>query len=294
MTWMLLVAAALAAPKQRLDVDRGQTTWAFDGAWTDASGKRQKVAFSLPADQTVADRQEITWFPRRKFNEAVLATVRKWARKQKGVKVTAQIKGGGVQIAASGPSDRVKASLREGARVRDAAVEAWIAQSDFFVTDGGALSYDHARLVDAYTEPLRPLADALAEGTSGPRAYIAKALSFVQTIPYEARRRQGKDPGYRRPLALLSRNRGDCDSKTVLFLALVHARLPEVPLSVVYIPGHALAGLGLEPRRGEWTFKAHGDRWLFAEPVGPKVAPLGSTSKQNKRKTKRGEVHVVP
>jgi len=292
----LLVAVALGAPgkKQRLEVVRGEETWDFSGAWTDADGERHKVRFSLPTSDTTADRAQITWFPRRRFNEAVLADVRAWGREQRGVKVTARIKGGGVVIGASGPRDRVKEALREGAEVRDQAVADWIAQSDFFFTDRGLLSYDHARLVNDYTDRLRPLADALAEGTEDDRDYLDKALSFVQAIPYEARRRQGRDPGYRRPLALLSRNRGDCDSKTVLFLALVNARMPDLPLSVVYIPGHAMAGLGLEADRDDDTFKAHGERWVIAEPVGPRVVPVGVASKEHRRKAKRGEVHVVP
>ena len=116
----------------------------------------------------------------------------------------------------------------------------------------------------------------------------------MQTIPYEARKRKGGDPGYRRPLALLSRNRGDCDSKSVLFLALVHGRLPDLPLAVVYVPEHALVGIGLDGERGDRTFRDDGVRYIYAEPVGPALHPLGETAPEDRKAAKKGVVRAVP
>jgi hypothetical protein len=123
---------------------------------------------------------------------------------------------------------------------------------------------------------------------------VEKALSFVQSIPYEARKKKGGDPGYRRPLALLSRNRGDCDSKSVLFLAVVRAGLPDVALSVIYVPEHALTGVAMPAESGDRSFKADGIEFLYAEPVGPALHGLGEPADANKKAGKKGEVRIVP
>jgi hypothetical protein len=109
----------------------------------------------------------------------------------------------------------------------------------------------------------------------------------VQSIPYEKAKKRDR---YRRPLSLLGRNRGDCDSKSTLFLALMHQAWPELPLAMVYIPEHAFVALGIEPEQGESKLREDGQVWLLAEPVGPRMAPLGELGKRSKRRARRGRV----
>jgi hypothetical protein len=62
----------------------------------------------------------------------------------------------------------------------------------------------------------------------------------------------------------------------------------------VYIPGHALTGVGLPAQGDDETFEAGGKTFLYAEPVGPAPYPLGEPAKENKKAAKKGEVRVVP
>ncbi len=210
------------------------------------------------------------------------------------MEVTAKVQDGGVAIGVSGPRDRAQAIMAKAEKVRDEAIATYVAENDYFFREGGALSFDHASLVAEYTADLAPAAAALKEGTSGRRDYVEKVLSFVQAIPYEAQKKNGGDPGYRRPLALLYRNRGDCDSKAVLFLGLVEAAYPELDEAVVYVPGHALTGVALPPKDGDRTFEVDGKEFVYAEPVGPALHPLGTPDDKNKRSGEKGEVRVVP
>ena len=61
---------------------------------------------------------------------------------------------------------------------------------------------------------------------------------------------------------------------------------------MVYVPGHALVGVGLPPLDGERTFEAAGKTFVYAEPVGPAALPLGQTP--NRKAAKKGQVRVVP
>ncbi len=298
MAWLtvFLVGAALGAPnssQRAFDVVEGEQTWAFSYRWKDAEGQTKKVDFSLPTSEVQADRDEVTWLQRKVMNTAVAKDIRTWGKGLKGVKVKVKVEKGGVKTEVSGERSKAKAALKESEVVRDAAVETWLAENGF-TRLGESVSFDHAGLASSYADELAPVAEALRDGTSSDREFVDKALSFVQSIPYEAQKRKGGDPGYRRPLALLSRNRGDCDSKSVLFLAVLRAELPDVPLSVIYVPNHALTGVGLEAEPGDMTFKVDGTPFLYAEPVGPALHPLGEPADANKKAGKKGEVRVVP
>jgi hypothetical protein len=291
----LLAAEALAGPETqtRFDLVKGEAVWTFSYAWRDPGEGRQQVEFSLPADVLLADVEEETWFPRHAMYEDVAKDVRRYGRALDGVKLAVEVGGGALDIRASGPGD-VRGALKGAEAVRDDAISAWLAAHQFTRMEDGAITFDHAGLVSDYTPDLAPVARALREGTGSDRAFVARALSFVQAIPYEARKRKGGDPGYRRPLALLTRNRGDCDSKTVLFLALVHAELPALPLSVVYVPGHALAGVGLERQDGDPKgFEHDGVYYLYAEPVGPAQLPVAVPRPEDRKAGRKGEVHPV-
>jgi len=296
--WMmtLMVGAALAAPgssQKAFDVEKGEQTWDFSYKWRDAGGNKQDVDFSLPAAPILADREEITWLPRKVMNTEVAKAVRTWGKKQKGVKIKVKVENGGVRTMVSGDRSKAKAAIKESEIVRDAAVDSWLSNNGFMWL-GKNISYDHAGLAAEYADDLAPVAKALRDGTSSDREFVNRALSFVQSIPYEARKRKGGDPGYRRPLALISRNRGDCDSKSVLFLAVVRAELSEVPLAVVYVPEHALTGVSMAAESGDKTFKAEGVEFLYAEPVGPALHVLGEPADANKKAGKKGDVRIVP
>jgi hypothetical protein len=231
---------------------------------------------------------------RKKLYEEVGQEVRAFAKKQKKKGVTMKVKvDKGVLISASGPPKETKAALKQAEEIRDRATDRWLDKNDFMRLKSGDVSFDHASLADAYASDLAPVAKALRKGTKSDREFVARALSFVQSIPYEKRKMKGGDPGYRRPLALLFRNRGDCDSKAVLFLGIVHAELPKLPLAMVYVPGHALTGVGLDKEKGDKLFKTDGVKFIYAEPVGPALHGLGQPDPSNKKSAKKGEVVLL-
>ncbi len=289
---LMVSGAAHAAAQKDFSVDKGEVTWDYGFTWRDDVG-RHNVQFSLPAAEMEADKAERTWLPRAELNKHIAKEVRVYGKTLPDVKVKAYVDGAGVRVEASGPKGEAKAALKQAESVQESATDAWLADNGFTRTDGG-LTFDHARLVAEYAPALTPVADALKADSSGPRDYVERALTFVQSIPYEARKKRGGDPGYRRPLILLARNRGDCDSKSVLFLGLVRAAYPELPLAVIYVPGHALTGVGLEPTSADRTFKVDGTQFVYAEPVGPALHPLGDTDGANRKAGKKGEVRVVP
>jgi transglutaminase-like putative cysteine protease len=292
--WMLTAAAFAAgatdSAQTAFDAERRGATTTLSYRWKAADGSKDAVSFEVPSASVQEDQLDERYLPRRDLYDAAKDAVN--ALKVPHVNLTAAIDHGELTISAKGTGD-VKRAMDLATQTRDHAIGQWLVANDYTYLHDGSITFDHARLVAAYADDLRPVADALAAGTTSDRAFVERALTFVQSLPYESRKRKGADPGYRRPLSVLAADKGDCDSKSVLFLGIVAAHLPSVPLAVVYVPGHALAGVGLEKEPGDKTFKEDGVRFLYAEPVGPALLPLGGKV-PSAHKVGHGEVRVVP
>jgi hypothetical protein len=283
----LLLSGTALAEQRKVEIDKGPQRWAFDVRWSDAEGAAHRAQFELPTQLVKADLDEPVVFKVGPANQYMVSEIRSWAASRNGPKVTAQASGGSVRISASGKSRaKIKDALAQATEVRDQALERYLDQQGFTTIDGAILP-DHMRHVADYASDLAPVVEALGGPGASPRDFAQLALGFVQSIPYEKAKKRDR---YRRPLSLLGRNRGDCDSKSTLFLALMHQAWPELPLAMVYIPEHAFVALGIEPEQGESKLREDGQVWLLAEPVGPRMAPLGELGKRSKRRARRGRV----
>ncbi len=285
-----IAASPLRAEQTSWEVDRDAQRWAFDLRWHDAEGAEHRARFELPTAPVKADLQEPLRFRVQEANQHVAGEVRAWAADRNGPEITVRASGGGVRISASGRSrSRVQQALADAAEVRDQAAADYQREHGF-TTIGGAIAPDHIRHVREYADEMAPVVEALGGPGEDPRSFATLALGFVQSIPYE--RASAQRDRYRRPMSLLGRNKGDCDSKSTLFLALVHQAWPELPLAMIYIPGHVYVGLDLEPMKGESFLQSDQGVWLLAEPVGPALRPLGEVDRKSRRRARRGKVEL--
>lgn len=294
LTCILLPAASgLAKPGQKhFDRDKGTPRESYEIRWRDGDDAVHTVSFQLQSAAVKRDLESTRKFPTSDAVDAQVSAVRKFAKTLDDVKLTAKAKGGGVQIKAKGTSrSKIKKALKEADEVREQALDDFLVTADCMRLSGDRLSFDHANLVSEYTHTVRPIARALGEMVDSDREYAELALSFVQAIPYE-KKKSGGDVGYRRPLGVLARNKGDCDSKAVLYLALLRARNPELPVAAVYIKDHMLVGVGLDSEKGDKTFRRDGQTYLFAEPVGPAMLDLGDAPGKHRNKVRGGAAIV--
>ena len=281
--WLLWSTASLAKQTHQ-SVQKNNDTWTFDIKWKDQSGQVHQVQFSLDSQTVKTDIQEPLHFRARKASQYQAQAINDWAKETKGVRVKAKARGKKVRISASGKGiNKVRRKLKKAKAVGKTAQNDYVAQNGYTYLKGKVVP-DHLKHITTYADDLRPLVSALGGPTDDPRVFAEKALSFTQAIPYE---RRGRKPDkYRRPLSMIGRNKGDCDSKTVLFLALMHEAYPQMPLAVVYIPGHAFGAIGIAPDRGELSFRSGGQQWVAVEPVGPALYPIGKVGRKSKRRLK--------
>lgn len=300
----LLLALALAGPVAEAKGLRATATasadvYAYTASWTEG-GKPHKVAVSLPRAPVDADLKAPLRFPLNAAAEAQEKAVRRWADslpKSTQLKVKAG-KGGRLSFSVKAKSrSAAKEALAKAQEVAEAELLRFAKEKGFLLDEDGVILPDHAREAAESAAAVAELAAALAEGlpAGDARAFADRALHFTQSIPYE-KRKNGGDAGFRRPLSLLVRNKGDCDGKSVLFLALMRARFPELPLAVVLVPEHAFVAVGIPAERGERTVKHEGAELVVMEPVGPAQAAIGESSRAGKKGMRWGRdtVYLVP
>lgn len=297
----LLLGAALpaeAAARLRAKTTPQGDTVGYEAAWVEGKAKR-KVTAPLPNGPLVADLKAPLRFPSAAAAEAQADAVRAWAKKTLPKGTTLQVrvvKGGGVSFSVRARSrSAAKDALRGAEEVAEAELRRFATSKGFTVDADRTILPDHAREAVESAPSLRALADALAAGlpSDDPRAFAERALHFVQSIPYE-KRKGGGDAGFRRPLSLLVKNKGDCDGKTVLFLGLMRARHPQLPMAVVLVPEHAFAAVAIEPHSGERTIREDGVQYVILEPVGPAQVDIGEPSKAGRRGMRFGRAELRP
>lgn len=196
----------------------------------------------------------------------------------------------------------VKQMMSELQTLQDKAVES----GSYSVNRGrdgvGVISFDYAAVAKHAVDPMAPVARAvksapmaISQTTNTLRIQLSRAIAFMQAIPYQTLGKQrSTGMGFLPPLAVISENRGDCDSKSVAFAAIAHTIAPGIPIAIVLVPGHALVALGIPVQSGDATLISGGYTYVLAEPVGPAPARIGVIGPISQKGLKRSsDVQVL-
>ncbi|RHY32622.1 hypothetical protein DYB32_002386 [Aphanomyces invadans] len=235
------------------------------------------MSFQLPRAHVASDHEMPLQFPVEEMLAAQAAAVQALVHPPE-VDVSTSV------VRSSGPHPIfnivVKGTVKE--LVAEANKLAWDAAKEckrgflderfYFERKKDSIAPDYDRLFKHYAPMVTSVVAALRHAlpsTHTPRNFAALALAFVQSLPYER-----ADGGYRRPLAVLTDLRGNCGSKTTLFLALVHHAYPTLDKCVCVIPNHVFAGIKLEKVEGD-IMVGEDLQYVAVEPVGPGRLAVG-------------------
>lgn len=294
--WLALVvglcfSGPASAQQRSFAVEKSTEEWAFAVSWSDVRGKKQRVDFALPSASIESDLAVPLRFQVKQANRVIVDAINEYGSATKGVQIKAVQRGKKVSISGRSRSrKKLKKAQSELRGVQRRALRQYMKAHGFTKLKGKIIP-NHAQHAYRYSDDVEPLAVALGSDRLKRRAFAKRALSFVQSIPYE-KGRNGRDKGFRLPLSVVARNKGDCDSKATLYLALMKAAHPSLDSIFVYIKGHAFVGLGLKPTGDDVVFRADGRKWVLVEPVGPALSPIGQGARKSERKAKRGKIDV--
>jgi len=143
--------------------------------------------------------------------------------------------------------------------------------------EGNLFSVDYNWVVKKSVGDLHDIANqirstARREGYRSRRNLIGAIASFVQEIKYQL------PPEYRindegekiltagatMPLETLANQRGDCDTKSLLFAGLVRS-ISLVDVIFVAIEDHLFAGIRINPSQGDHSIRHQGRDWVLIE-----------------------------
>ena len=284
MNFLFLLCNLALAKQIKSNIEKGAQTWSFETIYTDHQNKKHTVSYTLPASVVKMDLEEPLRYKKHEGAKYSAKKINEFGKTQKGVKVRASARRGKVKYSVSGKANKIRPTMKKIKKVqREAQLEYMEREGYAFLRFGGrkGIIPDHIRHIEEYTDELQPLVQALGGPTKDPRVFGNKALAFVQSIPYE-KRALIKDR-YRRPLSLIGRNKGDCDSKTVLYLSMMKAAYPDMSVGVVYIKGHAFGALELDSKKGDKIVRKDGIKYVAVEPVGPKMSRIGKVGPKSRR-----------
>lgn len=149
------------------------------------------------------------------------------------------------------------------------------------------IKQDHRRYAEESSHNLNGIVLAIKEQLNNPndaREFIDFTLNWLQTIPYDTleNRISSNGSGFAAPRQLLLNNKGDCDSKSTLFLALLKSYNPRLPTKMVFLPNHALVGISLKPNTKDEQIIQNKVSYILAEPTGNAQYPLGEIAPSSK------------
>jgi len=253
----------------------------FSYTFRDADSASHNLVFQLPSADIEAAMALFRDYSIPQLYGHVEAALAREA-KQAGVTLQAKRVGDGMSFVIFADS----AAKRDAFNARmdgiiETARQAWLRKHARRAV-GPAIHMDYPEATRRNVPGLRSVAKALAAQTPGAddRTRLARALNFVQAIPYDDLTDPRTTGGieYAPPAAMFKLNRGDCDSKTVALAAILRTLTPDRRLLFVTLPQHVALAVDLPPREGDAAVTHGGRHWLLLEPTGPAVVPPGQVA----------------
>jgi len=149
------------------------------------------------------------------------------------------------------------------------------------------IKQDHQRYAKESSNNLSGVVTAIKEQLKNPnnaREFIDFTLNWLQTIPYDTleNRISSNGSGFAAPRQLLLNNKGDCDSKSTLFLALLKSYNPKLSAQMIFLPNHALVGINIKANTMDEKIIQNNVVYILAEPTGEAQYKLGEIAPSSK------------
>jgi hypothetical protein len=289
-----LLALALSPAAHAGDFTRTEIgdSVAIEMAWEDRKDRPREVAMLLPADRVAAAEDTAPRAPAAAAAKAAGRRVEAAFANRADVVVNVRVgRRGGMRYEVEAANRGLAAAaLAEAQELGGEAFAQELRARGYRMLEGDVMAPDYAAAVEAAAPHLKDLAKSLGPRKDR-RAYTNQALAFVQAIPYEGNAVTADT--WRPPLAVLAGNRGDCDSKVTLFLAIMRAAYPKMDLAAVLVPGHAMAAVDIGAGEKDAVVGKGKRRLVVAEAVGPELSRVGWVEGKSKRGLKSRKRRVL-
>lgn len=261
----------------------------FDYLWRDYEGSEHKAFFTLRMDDTQLGEREFKPYDNKKAERYVYERLKEKAKVISTPTTVVQVKQGfgGYRFEVKGRGvgqSTMQQAVNLLTAEQEKAMDDYLSETMYqrVPNEKNQIMPDYAKISKRYIRMMAPVARALMKDVyrMNEREVANKVLSFLQSIPYDTLRSRytSNGAGFQTPSGLLSGNKGDCDTKSVTFAAIMRNIYPRSRILIVQVPGHAFVGFNFGEKRGDKVLRLRGVPFVLAEPVGPAVIPLGVVS----------------
>lgn len=289
---MLVPGVGFAVNAKQLNFQLGNRghVMAYHYKWLNLQGQPQEMTFELTKTMVREASHEFQPYNPEEARQVLYRLVEAYQPQLKekglvaGIQENPETKQTTISLNGRVSKETIEA---EGLRLNKLAkqlMQEYRTQKMYRLDDKGYLIPDYDQVVRAYTPLMRPVAAAIAAKTPNQtlRQRVDYVLEFLQSIPYDTlvNRRNSNGSGFATPVELITRNLGDCDSKSVAFASIIRNLYPNIPLVMILGETHAFIGVASQQGAKDYAVGIDGQSYVLAEPVGPALYPFGYVSSE--------------
>ena len=265
----------------------------FTYHWQDINQQKQSIEFLLPKKNLFSRFRSFKSYKRNMAAESIKLSLKKHFRDNPiaDVQLIFSQQSGNIQTKISGKNnEKVNNAYQQVAKLEQQLTQQYLHENYYhlFTSYSGnqGIKPDHIRIANESVDDLKTIKPVILDivTVKNIRKVVNFILGFVQTIPYETlqSRATSSGAGFSPPLRLLWENKGDCDSKATLTIALLRALMPRIKIALIFIDNHAVFGIDVPAENNEPTVTFEGTTYVLADPTGPalmNIGQLGVTTK---------------
>ncbi|WP_448565627.1 transglutaminase domain-containing protein [Thalassotalea ganghwensis] len=285
---LCLSGPVIAEQTSFIKLKRGES-YLFKYQWRDINDQPQSLAFSIPRKSLFAKFRGFRRYKSAMANEYVKTALKKHFRQHPITGVTLEYTGSieGNIIEVSGRNEQlVNQTYQTLMELEQKFFQQYLEQSFYhqfnLPTGEIGIKPDHLRFARLSVDDLKVIKSIVLDEVEvkNIRKVTNYLLGFVQNIPYETleSRATSLGAGYNPPLRVLWENKGDCDSKATLTVAMLRALMPRIKMALVFIDKHALLGINVPPQGNDSQITIDNVTYVLADPTGPRLMNLGQIS----------------
>jgi hypothetical protein len=276
----------------------------FEYVWLDGSRKTKRLSFTIAHETLLSLPESAPAYNPILAQNAIRRALLLYAKTvdPRIAKINIKQSGGAIQMQVTAPTKEDAEEINRILGEQYSAAESAYMAKHYYVPFKNELGQDfikqdHRRYALESAQGMHTIVEEIKKQLSNPRnsnEFIDFTLSWLQAIPYDTleNRASSNGSGFSSPRQLLLDNRGDCDSKSTLLLALMNAYNPKLQTSMIYLPNHALVGISLKPRDEQQVITDDGLPFVLAEPTGPAQYSLGEIDNKSELAIRNRQVSI--
>lgn len=261
----------------------------FKYRWRDINHEKQSFEFLLPKKSIFTRFRTFKNYKENMATEFVKLSLKKHFRDHpiENIQIGFTGQEGEIKIEVSGENNvEVNNAYQKMAKLEQEFTQQYLQENYYhlftMVNGKQGIKPDHVRIANESVDDLKTVKPVILEKVTvkNIRKVTNFILGFVQNIPYETlqSRATSSGAGFNTPLRLLWENKGDCDSKVTLTVALLRALMPRIKIVLIFIDKHAIFGIDIPAESNETTVLFEGTTYLLADPTGPRLMNVGQLS----------------